>query len=279
MQASIQHIKDELKDLYPAEEIDGFIRIIIDHVLGLSFTEMILQKERILKEEEREIIRKITARLEKHEPIQYILGETDFFDLKLTVMPGVLIPRPETEELVDWIIHSGIPADVRVLDIGTGSGCIPLAIKKRMPNAYVLGVDVSEKALKTARANAERNRLCVCFKQTDILNWNKQQWGVFDVIVSNPPYVRESEKTQMRANVLNYEPERALFVQDCDPLLFYRIIAGFAKLYLRDNGFLFFEINENLGKETKALLAKKGFKNIELRKDIEGKERMIRCEK
>lgn len=277
MKTSIQYIKEKLTGLYPAEEIDGFVRIIINHQLGLSFTDMILQKNSIIKEEERKKIKDITARLKKYEPIQYILGETEFCDLNLHVAPGVLIPRPETEELIDWVLKSDMSGKSKIIDIGTGSGCIALAIKKRLPEADVSGIDISEKALRIAQKNAGKNNLSVDFKKTDILNWEKRQWNAFNVVISNPPYVCESEKKQMQTNVLDYEPGLALFVNDDDPLLFYRTIAKFAKQYLTKNGFLFFEINENLGKETKILLTHLGFGDVELRKDIEGKNRMIRC--
>lgn len=279
MQQTIQYIKDELTALYPLEEIDGFIRIIFEHQLKLSFTQMIIQKDRILDDYQQKEIYKIVNRLKKYEPIQYILGEAEFYNLNLSVKPGVLIPRPETEELVDWITKINMSENAHILDVGTGSGCIALALKKELPDAQVTAFDVSEEALKIASANANRNKLDINFQNVDILKWEKQEFPEFDIIVSNPPYVRDCEKKMMESNVLDYEPELALFVSDVDPLLFYRTIAGFAQKYLKKGGFLFFEINENFGEATKNLLYGFGFKNIDLKKDIEKKDRMICCEK
>jgi release factor glutamine methyltransferase len=224
-----------------------------------------------------EKIENIILRLKNAEPIQYILGETEFYGLKLKVNPSVLIPRPETEELVDWIVQSKLPANCNVLDIGAGSGCIALAIKNQLKKAKVSGLDISENAIETARHNALENRLEVDFFQADILNHSDFIDQKFDVVVSNPPYIRESEKPLMHSNVLDFEPEKALFVPDADPLLFYRTIAEFARKYLKKYGSLFFEINENLGTETVGLLADFGFSDIEIRKDINGKNRMVKC--
>jgi len=216
-------------------------------------------------------------RLKNFEPIQYILGETEFYGLKLAVNPFVLIPRPETEELVQWIIKSQLPENCKILDIGTGSGCIALALKNELKNAEVFGTDISENALVVARQNAIKNNLDVDFFQADILKWEKIDWKTFDVIVSNPPYIRESEKKLIHPNVINHEPASALFVADSNPLVFYRSIAIFAKKQLSGNGLLFFEINENLGSEMKKMLICFGFSEIEIRKDINRKNRMVCC--
>lgn len=277
MKATIQYINSELAGLYPVSEIEGFTRIILEVVCGWSFTEQVVKKhEKILKTDFSNI-QKIVFRLKKFEPIQYILGETEFYGLKIKVNPSVLIPRPETEELVQWITQSKLPVNARILDIGTGSGCIALALKSLLKNAEVFGVDVSENALDVARQNAIGNSLDVVFFQSDILKWKECEWKIYDVIVSNPPYIRESEKQQMHANVLEYEPANALFVNDNDPLVFYRAISAFSKKYLAKNGKLFFEINENLGLEMNELLLEYGFRDIEMRKDINGKTRMVSC--
>lgn len=277
MRATIQYIESELKDFYPPSEISAFVRLIMESVFALSYTDMILQKDRVFHAEEQENVRKVVERLKTYEPLQYILGETEFYGLKLKVNPAVLIPRPETEELVNWILESNVAENARILDVGTGSGCIALALKAGAPKAVVQGVDISDEALQTAKANARLNKLEVEFSKADILNWKEYSWTVQNVIVSNPPYVRESEKLQMEANVLKYEPEGALFVSDGDALVFYRTIAEMALTYLVPGGYLFFEINENLGQEMTEMLHSMGFSEIQLRKDINGRNRMMRC--
>lgn len=275
MQNTIRYIETELQSVYPKTEISGITRLIIESVTGWDFSQQILHKNNVLENSVTEKVAIIVERLRKHEPIQYILGETEFFDLKLQVNPSVLIPRPETEELVQLILTSDIKKDATILDIGTGSGCIALALKSGLKNARVYGTDISEQALNAAQLNAKINSLEVDFFQADILNWGKNKWQSYDVIVSNPPYVRESEKKQMNYNVLNYEPANALFVSDNDPLIFYRRICEFAQMHLVKNGVLFFEINENLDTEMTELLKSFKFKNIETRTDINGKKRMI----
>lgn len=279
MQKTIQYIRAELAPFYPETEISGFIQMIMNSVLGLSYTQMILEKDRVLENYESDRIKSIVQRLKTHEPIQYILGVAEFYGLQLKVKPGVLIPRPETEELVEWICKTEIPASAKILDIGTGSGCIPLALKNELPTTVVMAVDVSETALLFATENAQKNKLDVTFEQADIFNWQELSWPQFDVIVSNPPYVMEREKKQMEANVLEHEPELALFVSDTDPLIFYRTIAQFAAKQLNESGYLFFEINENLGDEMVELVKQLGFKSIELRRDLNNKNRMLRCQK
>lgn len=264
---------------YPETEIQGFIRIIFDAVLGLSYSDIFLQKDKKLSTEELATIEKIVKRLKTYEPIQYILGECDFYNLKLKVNPSVLIPRPETEELVQWILTSDVKSGAKILDIGTGSACIPLALKNALKNATISAVDISEKALETARENARANKLEIDLFQADILNWRNYKWQKYDVIVSNPPYVRECEKKLMDSNVLEFEPEGALFVDDDNPLIFYKTIAEFSLENLAENGYLFFEINEYLGAEMKALVYRLGFRDVELRKDIDGKNRMLACRK
>lgn len=279
MQTTIQYIKSELAQSYPETEIQGFIRIIFDSVLDLSYSDIILQKDRKLESTEFETIKNIVTRLKSYEPIQYVLGECEFYGLKLNVNPAVLIPRPETEELVQWIVKSKIKSGANILDIGTGSGCIAMALKKEMVDVIVNGVDISEEALQVAKSNAAKNKLNVDFFQADILNWKNYVWRKYDVIVSNPPYIRESEKKLMETNVLEFEPEGALFVEDDNPLIFYIAIAQFAKENLTRNGYLFFEINEYLGEEMKNMLNSLGFNTIECRKDMNGKDRMLACRK
>ncbi|WP_297087270.1 peptide chain release factor N(5)-glutamine methyltransferase [uncultured Draconibacterium sp.] len=279
MQQTIQYIRTELEGIYPESEILGFTKLLFDQVLGFSYTQMILAKTRMLEQEDVKKIKTIVSRLKNHEPIQYILGATEFYGLQLELEPGVLIPRPETEELVQWVCQTQLPKQARVLDIGTGSGCIALAIKNEIPDAEVWAVDKSEKAMELAAKNAKTNNLQLHFKQTDILNWQEEHWPQFDVVLSNPPYVRESEKAQMQANVLEHEPELALFVSDNDPLLFYRTIAQFAKDHLKNGGLLFFEINESFGEEMVNLVKSLGFSSVELRRDLENKNRMLRCRK
>jgi release factor glutamine methyltransferase len=279
MQRTIQHIKTELAAYYPETEIEGFIRIIFESVLSMTYTQFVLEKEKQIDEIDFKSIAKIVSALKTYRPIQYILGETEFYDLKIKVNPGVLIPRPETEELVHWVCKTGVQPGAKLVDIGTGSGCIALALKKELPKANVWAVDVSAKALETAKENARLNQLDLEFAEADILQWEKYEWPVYDIIVSNPPYVRESEKKLMNSNVLDYEPEGALFVSDDDPLVFYRRIAEFARANLMRGGYLFFEINEYLGTEMEDLLKGLGFSAIDLRQDINGKNRMIMCKK
>jgi release factor glutamine methyltransferase len=222
----------------------------------------------------------IITELKNQKPIQYILGETFFYGLRFEVNQNTLIPRPETEELVEWIISenkkSQQSSNLKVLDIGTGSGCIAISLAKNLPNAKVSALDISEEALNVAKNNAEFNQVTIDFILADVLAIEKLP-DTFDVIVSNPPYVRESEKDLMQQNVLSNEPHIALFVENENPLLFYDKIAELAKNHLTENGVLYFEINQYLGEETVDLLKTKGFKNIELKKDIYGVDRMVKC--
>ena len=222
----------------------------------------------------------ILAQLQQEKPIQYITGEAWFYGLQFEVNENTLIPRPETEELVEWIIESQKSKTqsqkLEILDIGTGTGCIPISLKANLSQANVSAIDVSEQALEVAKRNATANKVEINFILTNILEVEDLNQH-FDIIVSNPPYVRNLEKQEIKKNVLNYEPHLALFVEDTDALLFYRKIAQLALENLSPNGLLFFEINQYLGKETVELLENLGFKNIELKKDIYGNNRMIRC--
>tara|TARA_R110000751_G_scaffold137079_3_gene240408 strand:- start:10383 stop:11228 length:846 start_codon:yes stop_codon:yes gene_type:complete len=271
------NFKKSLSELYPSEEIQSFFNILSEKYLNLSRIEIALNRDRRLTETEAEKFQKAILRLQNHEPIQYIIGETEFYGLPFKVNTHTLIPRPETEELVEWILSGFPPSGARgILDIGTGSGCIAISLAKNLPNAKISALDISEEALKIAEANAKLNKVEVDFFQTDILAAETLPMK-YDVIVSNPPYVRELEKKQMQQNVLKYEPHSALYVKDEDPLLFYRAISRLAKNHLNPAGKLFFEINEYLAYEMTELLKAAGFKNIEIKKDIYGKDRMLKC--
>lgn len=276
MQAGIAYLRKELKDHYPSTEIEGIIRLLFAGWKHYTTTDLLKKKDEKLSDHDRHYLTSVVERLKKHEPIQYILGETEFFGLPFYVTPDVLIPRPETEELVDWILKSIIRPDPVIADIGTGSGCIAVSLKKNLPGATVTGYDISERALQVARKNAERNSTDVKFLQLDLLK--RRDHGLFqgiDLIVSNPPYITEKEKNQMGDNVVHFEPHSALFVPDHDPLKFYRALITFGHQYLNKGGRQFWEINESFGKECISLMKKNGFTDIELRRDINGKERMI----
>ena len=279
-----QIFREELKSLYPLGEIDGFIFYSLNEYLGLSKGEIVISGEISLKASDYEKLKAVVAQLKTYKPIQYILSTTEFYGCKLTVNENVLIPRPETEELVDLIlsdIRRQMPVVKCILDIGTGSGCIAIALKKNVPAATVSAIDISEKALFVAKANALLNDAIINFTQIDILNYPISgnflplgRGNTFDIIVSNPPYICISEKAQMSKNVLDYEPDIALFVNNKDPLVFYNAISDFALQYLAINGKLYFEINEAYGKDVKQLLEKKGFKSVEIKKDINNKDRI-----
>jgi release factor glutamine methyltransferase len=222
------------------------------------------------------LIEDIVNELKKQKPIQYITGKTSFYGLWFTVNEHVLIPRQETEELVRWIIDENAEKKINILDIGTGSGCIAVSLKKNLPESDVTAVDISEKALNTARINAENNQSAITFSQVNILD-NIQIDKQFDLIVSNPPYVRACEKARMQDNVLNYEPAEALYVSDKQPLIFYNSIASFALKHLVDNGLVYLEVNENLADEVALIYENMGFSEVEIRKDINGKDRMMKA--
>jgi release factor glutamine methyltransferase len=291
---------EELSSLYDEKEIESFFYIILECFHNKKRIDLALNPA--MEMDAMELLRweSVLADLKKQKPIQYILGETEFYGLPFLVNENTLIPRPETEELVEWILsdvdyneglrqaQSDKSAKLNVLDIGTGSGCIAISMAKNLQNAQVFAIDVSEKALATAKENASINKVEVNFINVDILNVNElselqtsnlKLETSFDIIVSNPPYVRNLEKEKIKSNVLEFEPHLALFVDDNDALLFYRKIAQLAKKNLSENGKLYFEINQYLGKETVALLEHLGFQNIELRKDIYGNDRMIKCNK
>jgi len=269
----------ELAPFYDAYEAESFFYLILEDRHKLRQIDLALNHELVFEEADIEKWKILLAELKKEVPIQYLLGKTNFYGLDFEVNEHVLIPRPETEELVEWIIreNSGIERlkNLKILDIGTGSGCIAISLAKNIPNAKVFAIDVSVEALAMAKKNAKNNNVEITFLLQSILETDDLKQG-FDIIVSNPPYVRNLEKQEIKGNVLNYEPHLALFVEDNDALIFYRKITELAQKNLVENGKLYFEINQYLGTEMTDLMEKMNFKNIELRKDIYDNDRMMR---
>lgn len=268
-----------LTSIYGKNETESLFYIVVYHFYKLNRIDVSLQPTFKITETEVLQWRKIIKALQEQQPIQYILRETFFFGLKFKVTPATLIPRQETEELVNWILQTiNKEQKNKIIDIGTGSGCIAISIKKNAPKVTMYALDVAAQALDVAKENAQNNEVTITFLHTDILtihSLNKK----YNVIVSNPPYVRDLEKKEIQKNVINYEPHSALFVPDNNPLLFYKKIAELAQENLVNKGWLFFEINQYLAKETKELLASLGFINIEIKKDLFGNYRMIKCQK
>lgn len=287
------YFTEELSEIYPKTEIASFFFILIDDFLGLQRIDTVLKPDFFIEEDKLSTLKKAIERLQKEEPIQYIISKTEFYGYPFFVDESTLIPRPETEELVEWVLAEvdGLTSKKRqslsILDIGTGSGCIPISLAKNLRNAMISTIDVSKDALKVAQINADLNDVTINFIEQDILNvkslnviasetmQSQNKDILFDVIISNPPYVRELEKVEIQNNVLQNEPHLALFVQDDNPFIFYDKIADLAKKHLSENGLLFFEINQYLGIETVQLLKQKGFHKVELRKDLFGNDRMI----
>lgn len=270
---------NELEGLYPKEEVDSFFYAILEHYLKFERFILVLEPNLTLTKEEEQPLFEGLSRLKKEEPLQYILGETLFMDLTLKVNPSVLIPRPETEELVKCVIDefSGTNSSINILDIGTGSGCIAIALARAFSNANVYAIDISKDALEVARRNAKANDAHAVFLKANILNTEfKVAHTVFDIIISNPPYVRELEKNEISNNVKLYEPEGALFVPNENPLKFYEAITAFALKNLKNKGHLYFEINQYLSRETEQILIDNDFKDIELKQDIFGNFRMLK---
>ena len=288
----------KLSLVFPETEIDSFFFLLIKEKFDLQRIDIALQSDFEIPPKDLPFLESITKRLQNQEPIQYILGKTEFYGLPFYVDKNTLIPRPETEELVDWIIDderekrakSQEPTtnQLKILDIGTGTGCIAISLAKNLSNAKVFAIDISENALNIARQNAELNKVDITLFQTDILNTNslddvvstffdeKIETIKFDIIISNPPYVRELEKVEINNNVLENEPHLALFVDDKNPLVFYTKITELAKNSLKEEGSLYFEINQYLGKEMAKMLKQKEFNSIQLRKDLFGNDRMIK---
>ena len=267
----------ELDELYAKEEIDTFFYRMVEHYLNLERFILVLQPNLTLSKEEEQPLFEGLSQLKLEKPLQYILGEAHFMELTLKVNEQVLIPRPETEELVQWIIDEcnvEQQKNLKILDIGTGSGCIAIALAIALSEAKIYAMDISKKAIEVAMENAAMNQVAIEFIHDDIFNTDFSE--KFDVIVSNPPYVRESEKEEMRNNVKAQEPKEALFVPDEDPLRFYKAIAEFSKKNLVSGGKIFFEINQYLAKETQQILVNNQFQEVELRKDIFGNFRMLK---
>jgi len=300
LKALKSYFLNSLKGYYPNEEIESFFFIATEFYLDYKRIDVNLNANEAVKAESYNQFQDLIEQLKTYKPIQYVLGETEFFGLSFKVSESVLIPRPETEELVDWIIksHSELACTeqsrsveefakkpMTILDIGTGSGCIAISLAKNIPNAKVYALDVSKEALTIAQQNAEQNNADVTLIQADALDKEDVMLSLskheeqFDIIVSNPPYVRELEKELMHDNVLKYEPHLALFVDDDNALVFYKAITELSKVLLKENGLLFFEINEYLGAQMKTLLAEYQFQNIELRQDINQKDRMTKAQK
>lgn len=270
------YIANELQEVYSPSEISTITRMILTTKLNISLAESISYKINNLSDQQLKIIIEIIGRLKLLEPIQYIFGETEFYNLRFLVNKHVLIPRPETEELVEWIINEEGNKNISLLDIGTGSGCISVSLAKNITNAKVFAWDISTPALEVANRNAKLNNVSISFSQADILQ-TKISEHTFDVIVSNPPYITEQEQSIMHSTVIEHEPSLALFVPNDNPLLFYKHISDFANNSLNNGGRIYFEINQYYAEETKQMLNERGFKDIQLKTDLAGNKRMIRA--
>lgn len=277
----VNYYSSELSEVFTEGEVRQILRVVFSHFLSFSPNELPLHYEDRVGESELLKLHFAFKDLKKQRPLQYVLGKAAFMDLDFFVKEGVLIPRPETEELVQWILDTYSSEDEpSILDIGTGSGCIPICLAHYLPKSKVSSVDVSAEALQIAQKNASDNKVEVEFYEKNALDSEvMESLAMFDCIVSNPPYVRNMEKKLMQQNVLGYEPDLALFVEDDDPLLFYRHIAVFAEKHLKPNGKLFFEINEAFEDEMLQLIKGLTFSDCEIRKDFRGKPRMLMATK
>jgi release factor glutamine methyltransferase len=269
----------ELSDIYAREEAAMLCFLSVQHRFKWTKASYLLNKQEVISDADTTYFLDILSQLKTSKPIQYILGETEFYGRTFRVNPAVLIPRPETEELVKWVVETVSTKTPSLLDIGTGSGCIAISLKLELPEADVVALDISAAALALAQENAALHKAAVRLIKKDVLLMQPTDVAsTFDVVVSNPPYIALFEKNSMKANVLANEPHVALFVPNTDPLIFYDRIAALAQEKLKPSGFLFFEINERFGTEVLALLVKKGFKHLELRKDLFGKDRMVKAQ-
>ncbi|HCX99072.1 MAG TPA: peptide chain release factor N(5)-glutamine methyltransferase, partial [Bacteroidales bacterium] len=267
---------NSLKSIYPLAEAQAMARLLIEKVTGIKVHDALASPNLLLSISQETLIDAYIKELKLQKPIQYVLGQTEFFGITLKVTPNVLIPRPETEELVEWLLADRANDFPSVLDIGTGSGCIAIAIAKKLPAAKVFALDISAEAITLAKENSMNASTSITFFQQDILSIPSELKGVpYDIVVSNPPYVRNSEKEFMHPNVLENEPKTALFVSDDNSLVFYDAIAQTAQATLKQNGMVYCEINEALGPETAKIFTEKGFTDVEVRKDINGKDRML----
>ncbi len=274
----IKEINIKLSSIYDKKEVESLIYLIFDYLLKYTKFDIHLKKEEKITEEKEKKIINIVNQLIKHKPIQYIIGSTEFYNLHFKVNEYTLIPRQETEELVDIIISENKGKNIEILDIGTGSGCIAISLASNLPNACVSAIDISEGALHIAKSNANTNNVYIQFSKLDILDKEiRGKMSKFDIIVSNPPYIMNSEKKFIKDNVLKYEPHTALFVSDVDPLIFYRNIASFSLMHLNKGGKIYFEINEALGKEMKEMMYNMGFSSICIIKDINNKDRILKA--
>ena len=279
MHPIVNEIRDALRENYPDTEALALAKMLLVEVFGFSTLELYGGKDKEISGKHRDVLDEMIRRLKKNEPIQYIIGIETFGGLTFEVNQNVLIPRPETRELVEWIAEDCQLEDpCKILDIGTGSGCIAISLAKLLEQVEVEAWDVSEGALQVARRNAERNQVDVLFRKMDVLG-DVPEGMLYDVIVSNPPYIAEKEKPQMEHNVLDWEPSIALFVPDEDPLLFYRRIAQLCGSMLKKGGSLYYEINQAYGQETMGMLASMGYQSIELRKDAWGNDRMVKAKR
>jgi release factor glutamine methyltransferase len=274
IQQTYHLLQEALKNIYDTDEANNIADLVIEHVTGYKKLGRITHKQLVLTEQQIHAIDTFKSALLQNKPVQYVLQEAWFYEMKFYVNEHVLIPRPETEELIELIIKTNNPIS-NILDIGTGSGCIPITLKKKIPHTTIVTIDVSEDALVVAKKNAAELNVEIELNQLNFLdetNWN--ELGIFDIIVSNPPYIKQSEIINMQPNVVANEPHIALFVADDDALVFYRKIAAFGKTHLTINGKIFVEINEALGNETISLFEEFGYR-AELKKDMQGKNRMI----
>lgn len=278
MNKIVAYIRSRLQPYYTAEEVSALSRIVCCDLLGQAPTDYYLGKDIVLSSKKEQELEDILQRLSRFEPLQYIEGRTLFLGREFWVAPGVLIPRPETEELVELMLKE-IPADARILDVGTGSGCIAISLAKELPDTLVTAWDVSPEALSVARANARKLQADVRFVECDVLACQVDEVGLYDVIVSNPPYVTEAEKADMEPNVLQWEPSLALFVPDDDPLRFYRRIAVLGRDMLADGGRLYFEINRAYGREMVEMLRTMGYVGVRVEKDLSQNDRFVIAEK
>lgn len=280
---ALHFMQDQVGNLYPEREYKSIRRIVFERIANIQAIDFHLKPHLEISEENFTKIKEVIADLKEFKPIQYILGITEFLGLKFRVTPSVLIPRPETEELADWIIKTHKFNENKILDIGTGSGCLAIALDKLMVHSQTDAIDISDEALEIADENSYMNESIVNFFNYDILQGHHANHSDlfkenYDIIVSNPPYVAESEKAEMLRNVLDYEPHVALFVKDEDPLLFYKAIADFARIKLEWGGFVYFEINPKFVNEVREMLTLKGFRNIQIKEDLSGKPRMLRAQ-
>lgn len=278
MNATDLYIRKALQEYYSRQEATNLSRIICCEMLGQSTVDYYLGKDIILSPKEAQELESILLRMSNFEPMQYVQGFAHFLGRTFKVAPGVLIPRPETEELVERMLKE-IASDARILDVGTGSGCIAVSLSKELPEAQVTAWDVSEEALAIARGNNEMWQTSVEFLLCDVLACQPTAQERYDVIVSNPPYILEAEKQDMERNVLDWEPSLALFVPDTDPLRFYRRIAELAQEMLAPGGRLYFEINRAFGKATVVMLCEQGYSNVHIQKDISGNDRFVIAER